>query len=273
LVRRSALLSKEDTRNLDFNQINERLQQVLTGIISEQATQLDPSLPSILAAHVWVLNARVGSEKSMSIGQEHMLLLSSVANPAYDYVALGHIHRGQVLKEGPPVVYCGSLERLDFGDEDNEKGFYLINIETDKVTGKRKVGYDFHPISARRFFTLNMDIQPQDTDPTSTALRTIELNQSQIKDAITRINISLPAAISGKLRDNEIRSKIKDAYYLTIVKEIQRETRLRMGKGALEGITPSEALKSYLETKYPAERARILLEYGEKLIQERTKQG
>ena len=61
-------------------------------------------IPAILAAHVWVMNARAGTEKSMSIGQEHMLLLSSVALPAFDYVALGHIHKGQVLNEQPPNV-------------------------------------------------------------------------------------------------------------------------------------------------------------------------
>ena len=82
----------------------------------------------------------------------------------------------------------------------------------------------------------------------------------------------MPAALSNKLRDNEIRNQAKDAYYLTIAKEIRRETRLRMGKGALEGITPSDALKAYLESKYPAERAKVLLEYGEKLIREHSNQ-
>jgi exonuclease SbcD len=268
-VRRSALLSREDTRNLDFNQINERLQQILNGIIADQASKLNPSLPAVLAAHVWVLNARIGSEKSMSIGQEHMLLLSSVANPAFDYVALGHIHKGQVLSEHPPVTYSGSLERLDFGDEDDEKGFYLIDIQPDDAPGKRKVTFDFHPVMARRFFSLHIDLEPSNPDPTSTVLEAVEANQNKIKDAIVRVEIRFPSALSNKLRDSDIRAKIKDAYYLTIAKEVLRESRLRLGRGALEGITPEEALKAYLEAKYPAERAKLLQEYGEKLIRER----
>lgn len=267
-IRRSALLSKEDTRNLDFNQINEKLQEALNRVISNMATQIDPSLPAILAAHVWVLNARVGSEKSMSIGQEHMLLLGSVANPAFDYIALGHIHKGQVLNECPTVIYSGSLERLDFGDEDDQKGFYLIDIEKDKTTGEWQASHVFQPVNARRFFTLNVEIAPQDSDPTATLLQEIEANLGKIQDAIVRIDVSLPAVLSNKLRDHEIRNKVKDAHYLTISKEIRRETRLRMGPGALEGITPEDALKAYLEHKYPAERARLLQEYGEKLIRE-----
>jgi exonuclease SbcD len=270
-VRRSALLSKEDTKNLNFNQINEKLQQALTGIILEQAGKLDPSLPAILAAHVWVMNAKIGSEKSMSIGQEHMLLLGNVAQPVFDYIALGHIHKGQVLNEKPPVVYSGSLERLDFGDEDDEKGFYLVEIgDTIRTNGfyERKVSYGFHPVQARRFFTLNLEIQPNDPDPTSTVLKAVEANQDEIRGAITRIDVSLPAAISNRLRDSDIRNKIKDAYFLTISRDIRRENRLRLGKGALEGITPEEALKAYLESKYPAERAQVLLEYGQKMIKE-----
>jgi exonuclease SbcD len=204
----------------------------------------------------------------MSIGQEHMLLLGSVANPAFDYVALGHIHKSQLLNEQPPVAYSGSLERLDFGDEDDAKGFYLVNIEEDKLTGQWKAYPEFHPVHARRFYTLYVDIETQDSDPTSSVLRKIDSNQDKIKDAIVRIDISLPAALSGKLRDGEIRSRAREAYYLTIARNIQRESRLRLGKSALEGISPEDALKSYLETRFPAERAKVLQEYGEKIIRE-----
>jgi DNA repair protein SbcD/Mre11 len=272
-VRRSALLSKDPNgRSLDFTQINERLQQALTGVILDQVSKLDPALPAMLAAHVWVMNASAGTEKSMSIGQEHMLLLSSVANPAFDYVALGHIHKRQVLNESPPVVYSGSLERLDFGDEeataDDEKGFYLIEIENTTETGKRQVSYNFHPSNARRFFTLSVKLEENDLDPTTTVLRAIATSQDKIREAIVRINLALPPGLAGKLRDNDIRSAVKDAYYLSISKEIQRENRLRMGKGAMEGITPEEALKAYLEARYPQERAKILLEHGRRLIME-----
>ena len=274
-LRRSALLSKEDTKNLDFDQINQRLQQVLTNIIAANTPKLDPKLPSILAAHVWVSSAQVGSERSMTIGQEHMLLLSNVANPAFDYIALGHIHKHQVLSHNPPVVYPGSLERLDFSEEEDNKGFYLVEIEPDKETGKRQVSFDFHQVTGRRFLTINTGIELQDTDPTSTVLKAIAEHESSIKDAIVRLNISLPAEIEGQLRDNDIRSITKEAYYFTIAKDIQRETRLRLGKWTAEEIPPLDALKAYLESKKVSpERAKLLLEYGEKLIQERrTREG
>ena len=274
-LRRSALLTKEDTKNLTFEQINQKLQEALTDVIAAKAQELDPKLPAILAAHVWVSGAQVGSERSMTIGQEHALLVSSVAHPAFDYIALGHIHKHQVLNHNPPAVYAGSLERLDFGEEDDDKGFYLVEIEADRETGQRLVSFDFHPVAGRRFVTINVNIEPQDAEPTSTVLQAIAEQEDRLRDAIVRLQISLSAEIEGQLRDNDIRNAMKEAHYFTIAKDIKREARLRLGQWTAEEITPSDALKAYLESKKVAPgRAKLLLEYGERLIQEqRTKQG
>jgi exonuclease SbcD len=274
-LRRSALLTREETKNLTFDQMNQRLQQALTNVIAARAQGLDSTLPAILAAHVWVIGATVGSERSMTIGQEHALLVSNVAHPAFDYIALGHIHKHQVLEQNPPVVYAGSLERLDFSDEEDDKGFYLVEIESDSETGKRQVSFDFHPVVGRRFVTINVDIEPQDAEPTATVLKSIAEQEDKVKDAIARLQISLPAEIEGQLGDNDIRNALKEAHYLTIAKDIKRESRLRLGQWAAEEITPPDALKAYLESKKVSpERTKILLEYGEKLIQEQgTKQG
>jgi len=211
----------------------------------------------------------------MTIGQEHVLLLSSVANPAFDYIALGHIHKHQVLNNNPPVVYSGSLERLDFSDEEDEKGFYLVEIKPDQETGKRQVSFDFHPVNVRRFLTVNVNIEPGDTDPTAIVLNTIVNEKDKIRDAIVRLNVSLPAEVEGQLRDSEIRNAVKEAYSFTLAKDVKRETRLRLGKWTAEEITPLDALKAYLESKkVPPQRAKILLEYGERLIREQmSKQG
>ncbi len=272
-LRRSALLSKEETKNLDFSQINARMQQVLTNIVTANVQKLDPKLPAILAAHVWVVGAKIGSEASMTIGQEHTLLTSNIAHPAFDYIALGHIHRHQVLQHSPPVVYAGSLERLNFGEEADDKGFYAIDIEPDEENGGRQVSFDFHPIAGRRFLTINVDITPQEADSTETVIKTITEQASNIRDSIVRLNISLPAEIEGQLRDSDFRSALKEAHYFTVARDIRREARLRLGNATAEELTPLDALKTYLDSqKVSPERAKTLLTYGERLIQEHTTQ-
>jgi DNA repair protein SbcD/Mre11 len=268
-LRRNALLNKEDTKNLNFEQLNERMQQSLTNIINTLATKLDVSLPAIMAAHVWVVGATLGTEKMMTIGQEHTLLLSNVANPAFDYIALGHIHKQQVLLPNPPVVYSGSLERLDFGDEDDKKGFYVIDIDSNGKTGEKRVVFDFHPLDCRRFLTIDVTLTIKDTDPTAVILTAISEQKNKVKDAIVRLELILPAEIESFLKDNEIRNALKEAYYFTIARDIKRESRPRLGNFTVSEITPMEALKVYLEHKKASpEWVNELLKYGQKLIEE-----
>jgi len=264
-LRRSTLLSREETKNLNFEQLNERMQGVLTNIITAHVSKLDPALPSILAAHVGVDTATVGSERLMAIGQEHFLLQGNIVNPAFDYIALGHVHKHQVLSENPPAVYAGSLERVDFGEEEDEKGFYLVEIGSGKSTGGRRVTFEFHPVVGRPFHTININIDEGDADPTATILSAIR--PDRVRNAIVRLQMSLPAELEGQIRDNAIRDALKEAHYFTIAREVRREARLRLGKTAAEEIPPLEALKTYLEANYPSERAKVLLEYGERLIQ------
>jgi exonuclease SbcD len=268
-LRRSALLSREETKNLNIEEVNRKMQEALTQVIAARAAGLDPSLPAILAAHVLVGDARVGrgSESLMAIGQEPAVLLSNIANPAYDYVALGHIHKHQVLAENPPVVYSGSLERVDFGEENDEKGFYVIDI-TEGEGGKREVSYRFHPVNTRRFLTISVTLPPEETNPNIVVLAAINAQKDKIKDAIVRLSITLPSTLDGQLRYNEIRDALKEAHSFAVNRDISRETRLRLGSRTAENITPLDALKAWLDTQQvPPERRKILLEYGQKLIE------
>jgi exonuclease SbcD len=264
-LKRSALLSREESKNLSIEQANDRMQEIMTRRLIDLVADLDPNLPSLMVGHVSVSTAKPGSERSMVVGRDPVLLLGNVAVNAFDYVALGHIHRHQVLQESPPVVYAGSLERFDFGDEDEDKGFYAINLETKGI--EKRVTYEFHKIDARRFLTITVDIATDDADPTGTVLKAITQRYTGIENAVVRVHIYLPASLEACIRDAEINKTLRAAHYALVAKEVRQEARLRLGELTSQSLSPIEALKRYLETKKVSdERQKVLLEYGEKLI-------
>ena len=268
-LKRTNLMGKDDTKNLDFAGINQKMQEVLSGVIDQLSKELDPSLPAVLAAHVWVQGARLGSEETMSIGQEHMLLTSAVAKPCFDYVALGHIHRHQVLNEKPPVVYSGSLERLDFGDEDDEKGFYVVEIE--HTTGVRGTQFEFRSLGGRRFLTIKAAIEPEDADPTASILDILEKSREEIQGNIIRLEVSLYQEHEGRLEEQRIRKAASAASYFSIIKNVKRQSRPRLGDNSVESLSPCAALKMFIDfnrKEYSDEQAARLLQAGTEIIKQ-----
>jgi exonuclease SbcD len=235
---------------------------VLMDVLDEQVKGLEADVPSILAAHIYVFGARVGSEKGMTLGWEHFLLPGNLANLGFDYIALGHIHKHQVLNDYPPIVYSGSLERIDFSEETEDKGFCVIQIEA-----KGKVSWEFHKLPARPFCTIKVSINDRETDPTGAVLRAIARAGQRTNQAVVRLIINIPEHMVVHLQDGEIRQALGEAYFVNISKEIERQQRSRLGTIAVEKLSPMEALRAYLEvSKVSSERSRKLLEYGEKLI-------
>jgi exonuclease SbcD len=226
-------------------------------------------LPAVLAAHVSVSDAKVGrgSESLMSIGREPALLLGNIALPVFDYIALGHIHKHQVLNEHPPVVYAGSMERVDFGEEKEDKGFYVIDI-TNNSTGEKQVTYEFHPVKARRFTTIDVEIKNDEPDPTASILNVIRTQPESISNAVVRLNITVPATMENQIRNNELKEALKESHIFTITPpKVIKETRSRIGNQPAEDLTPADALKAWMEnSKIPQERQKVLLEYADKLI-------
>lgn len=270
-VRYGKLLTREDTRSLSLQQLNQKLESILTSWVAAQASALDPNLPAILAGHLAHSEAIVGSERIMMIGRDFGLLCSNIANPAFDYVALGHMHKRQAIDRPVPVVYPGSLQTIDFGDEDDEKGFYVVQLDSTALRGNRLKSYEFYPVKTRRFLTITVEA---DTDnPTATVLQAIAKNK--VKDAIVRLQIKVSEAKEDLLQETEIRKGLKEAYFIAAInREVERRHRSRLGGYSAESMTPVKALELYFESKRISKsRAQLLLKYGEALIQELSMQG
>ena len=273
-IRRSQYLTREDTNNLTLDQITSRLQERLTNALNWQLESLDPNVPAVLVAHVTASGSVVGSERSMMLGRDHVLMLSTLASQKLDYVALGHIHKHQVLNANPMVVYSGSLQRVDFSEERDEKGFCVIELDQRKGQGQRLTTFTFQTVQARPFTTIDVEVQANDS-PTERVLEIIRNKRNSssaeggIIDAIVRVRIYIPEQLASLLNDNEIREALHDAHYVSIYHHVKRTQRLRITPEASRGLSPTEALRLYLETRgTDHDRITSLLGHADALIQE-----
>ena len=234
-------------------QLNVRLER-----LAEEADHYD--MPRVLVGHFSVSGATFGSERSVMLGRDLIVMLSTVDNPVWDYVALGHVHRHQCLTLGrdgaPPVVYSGSLERIDFGEESDPKGFVWVDLE------RGRVQWEFIEVGCRPFATLRVDVRGTG-NPTQTV--TDEIARHDLREAVVRVIIVADPETDLLLQDRPIQYALQEAganHIAAVVRHVERPARLRLGTSP-EGLTPEELLERYLLTKdLPHERIDVLLDHA-----------
>lgn len=244
---RSRVLEYVDTTGLTIAETDARLQQELTHVIenlSQQADQYD--MPRLFTGHFTVSGAVVGSERSIMLGRDVAVGLSSLADSRWDYVALGHIHKHQNLTKGrtdvPPVVYSGSIERIDFGEEGDPKGFCWVELE------RYATRWQFVELNCRPFVTLRADLRDSE-NPTQEMAQQIQ--QHNLNGAVVRLIVELTPETEPLMNEASIRDVLRQAgaYHVAgIRKEIERADRARLGANP-EGLTHAQLLERYLISK------------------------
>ena len=166
---RNRLLSQEEYRGASVEQLDREIERMMGGWLEGLAREAEShAMPRVLIGHFSVGGATYGSERSVMLGRDLVIQKSALADPAWDYVALGHIHKHQNLTPKsaltadprlPPIVYSGSLERIDFGEEVEDKGFCWLNLERGAST------WQFCPVNARAFRTIHVDARARPTPP------------------------------------------------------------------------------------------------------------
>jgi exonuclease SbcD len=262
---RSRLLSREQYQNMTMDELDKEVARLLADTFSDLAAEVKekPDVPAVLTTHLSVSEAKQGSEQSVMIGRDVTILRSLLADPAWDYVALGHIHKHQELNNGqhPPIIYSGSLERIDFGEESERKGFVMARLE------RGRCDWEFVPVSARPFVTIRTDVT-QSEDPMTDILD--ELVQHHLDGAVVRLIIKATEAQEILLDDKLIRQALRQASYIaSIVRDIDRVQHLRLHGISAEELTPKQALELYLDSKNtPEERKTELLRHAEAIFRE-----
>ncbi len=244
-IRRGELFTKQDQKGKSVDDITFSVERLLASQLQQESQTLDPTIPAILTGHATVSGALTSSERSMMLGRDYVLSQSDLALQQIDYVGLGHIHKHQVLGDSPPIVYSGSLQRVDFSEENDVKGFCVVEIDGKEQPGKR-AKWRFIPVAARIFLTIKIVIPNGEEDPTQTVLDEIQNYHTQ--GNVVRLHLTLPSDLASKIDERKIRESLDGAFFITpFIKEWVRENRPNR-QAAPNGVGPNEALRIYLET-------------------------
>jgi exonuclease SbcD len=266
-LNRQALLTKEEVQGLPMAALDTEMIDKVTTWIEAAVAQVDPDIPTVLTFHGTLAGAMYSSERAIMLGHDLVLPRSTVAQPGIDYIALGHIHKHQVIGSDPPAVYPGSLERIDFGEEQESKGFVIVDLE------KGRTAWRFIEVRARPFVTVEVDVR-EAPDPMERLLHA--LSRKHVAGAVVRILIKCVPAQRPQLQERVIREQVEAAganYIAAVALDVERTTRSRFAELAGElqgGLTPRRALELYLQTKgvAPARQEQLLLVADELLREE-----
>lgn len=189
--------------------LTQHISDSLAKIIQTFAQKLDPTIPAILVGHLTV-SAGIfsGSEKRAVYGNDPILLPSQLALQPFDYVALGHLHRFQNINpnEPIPIVYAGSIDRIDFGERKEEKGFCDVTIHEKYATTFKHI-----EIKTRPF--IQIEVTLNDTqDQTEQILSALQ--KQTITDAIVKITYEIPTTSTDTVDVKKIQKYCSDAMYV-----------------------------------------------------------
>jgi exonuclease SbcD len=242
---RSTLLTRPETEGLSLAEINDLLIQRLQPVLEAEIRRLDAEIPTILLGHLMVDRANLGAERFLAVGKGFSIPLALLTRPEIDYVALGHVHKHQNLNkknQHPPVIYPGSIERVDFSEEKEDKGYVLIDLE------KGKADWQFCPLPVRPFCTIDLDVSAE-SDPQKAILKAIA--KQDLKDAIVRLIYHIRSEQLDLVNVSALNEALKGAHNYTIRPElISQLARPRLPElGVGNSLNPLDALKAYLNNR------------------------
>lgn len=105
----------------------------------------------------------------------------------WDYVALGHYHNHfqRQTGNGTTIANPGSIDRLSFQEENDDKGFYHVTLEDGEVTT------EFVKLDARDLETKQLELSEEMENPTEKIINFLETNEDPEKILRLRLKGSI----------------------------------------------------------------------------------
>jgi DNA repair protein SbcD/Mre11 len=262
-IARSGLVAATDISPADSSEVFTNIEERLTGLMEEWLKRADPQLPTILTAHASVQGAKYGSERTVMLGADLVLPGSLVRDGRLDYVALGHIHKPQDLNEHahPPVIYPGSIERVDFGEAADDKFFIVAEVE------KGHTQVEWRQLTGVRPF-IDRYKQLESPEDVTAVLEGVLPAREQLADAILRLTVDYPREWDPLIDEPALRRYAQGSFEFHLIKRPQIEARIRLpADQTVSSLSPLELLDQYWRAS-KAEDVEMLQKMAKEIIEE-----
>ena len=241
-ITRSGLMAA--TGETDSTEAFSRIEGNIGDLIEGWIEEADSSLPIILTAHASIEGAKFGGERLVMLGNDLVLSGSLVKNQKFSYVAMGHIHKPQDVNEGfqPPVIYPGSIERVDFGEAKEDRFFVIANIEKGKDTEVEWVQLK----GVRKFIDRRTVLRSSEN--VTDALKDALPSPKEMSEAIVRLLVEYPREWDTLIDETALRKYTEDTFEFHLVKRPQSESRVRIAEGqVVSSLSPLDLLAQYFD--------------------------
>jgi exonuclease SbcD len=260
---RSKMTAELELSTVDRGEVYRELEERVGQLVTAWLEQVDPKVPVILTAHASIQGAKYGGERTVMLGSDLVLGGSLVKDRRIDYTAMGHIHKAQDLNEGaqPPVVYPGSIERVDFGELEDEKYFVIARVD------KGNTVYEWRKIPGiRQFLEYHISLKPEGEI-------TPQLEQAlppsrKIQDVVVKVVLDYPEVLDARIDESWLRNWAEGSFEFHLRKNPRFESRVRIPDGStVSSMGAMELLDIYWKASHtPADQQAHLNELAQRII-------
>jgi DNA repair protein SbcD/Mre11 len=242
-ISRSSLMANLEMSATNPSEVFSNMEHRISDLIEGWLSQADRNLPIILTAHASVEGAIFGTERMVMLGSDLVLPTALVKDKRLDYVAMGHIHKPQDVNEGahPPVIYPGSIERVDFGEAQDDKFFIIAEV----TRGATKVEW-MQLTGARPFIDRRVTLQSGEN--VTEVLKAALPRPKELCEAIVRLIVEYPREYDILIDESALRKYAEEAFEFHLVKKPQSRARTRIAEGqVVSSLSPLDLLSQYFD--------------------------
>jgi exonuclease SbcD len=132
------------------------------------------------------------------------------------------------------------MERVDFGEEGQPKGFCWVELAREETTWR------YIQMHARPFRTVRVDVR-EASEPLAKIQQAVA--KHDLTGAVVRLIVKMTPEQEPHLRDGDLSPLLEDAFFAQINRDVDRSVRDRLEGLEPESMTPEHLLERYLLAK------------------------